>query len=100
MCTNLVDTTIPSEYIMLHYSGEIDIELQNKIVNYILSKQNNEGGWPLFFKGDSDLSASVKAYYALKLSGLNEKSSKMIKAKNCIIQMGGIEKVMFLRNFF
>ena len=88
------DTTIPSEYIMLmHYTGEIDIKLQNKIVNYILSKQNNEGGWPLFFKGDTDLSASVKAYYALKLSGLNEKSSNMTKAKNCIVKMGGIEKV-------
>ena len=95
------DTTI-SEYIMLmHYSGEIDIELQNKIINYILSKQNNEGGWPLFFKGDSDLSASVKAYYALKLSGLNEKSSKMIKAKNFIIQNGWHRKgECFYENFF
>ncbi len=88
------DSTIPSEYIMLmHYVGKINIKLQNKIVNYILSKQNLEGGWPLFFKGDSDLSASVKAYYALKLSGFNIKSSQMTKAKKCIIRMGGIEKV-------
>ena len=36
-------------------------------------KQNKDGGWPLFFDGDSDISASVKAYFALKLAGLDEK---------------------------
>lgn len=88
------DTTIPSEYILLmHFLGEINIELQQKIVTYILSKQNKYGGWPLFFEGESDLSASVKAYYALKLAGVSEKTKYMIKAKECILKLGGIEKV-------
>ena len=39
------------------------------MVNYLISKQNKEGGWPFFFDGESDLSASIKAYYALKLAG-------------------------------
>ena len=87
------DSTIPSEYILLmHYLGEIDIKLQEKIVKYLLSKQNKEGGWPLFFDGESDLSASIKTYYALKLSGLSEKSKFMIKARKCILNLGGIEK--------
>ena len=52
------------------------------MVKYILSKQNREGGWPLFYDGETDLGASVKAYYALKLAGLdknsrNDKSKKM-----------------------
>ncbi len=88
------DSTISSEYILLmHFLGEIKIELQEKIVTYILSKQNSEGGWPLFFNGETDLSASVKAYYALKLSGLDENSNQMVLAKKCILRMGGIEKV-------
>ncbi len=88
------DSTIPSEYILLmHFLGEIEIELQDKIVAYILNKQNDEGGWPLFFNGENDLSASVKAYYALKLSGLDENSDQMVKAKECILRMGGVEKV-------
>lgn len=87
------DTTIPSEYILLmHYLGRIDVVIQEKMINYIIGKQNSEGGWPLFFNGESDLSASIKAYYALKLSGLEENSKILIKAKKCILEMGGIEK--------
>ena len=88
------DTTITSEYILLmHFLGKIEIKLQEKMVKYILSKQNQEGGWPLFFDGETDLSASVKAYYALKLAGLDEDSHEMIKAKKCILLKGGVEKV-------
>ena len=66
----------------MHFLGKIEIKLQEKMVKYILSKQNQEGGWPLFYDGETDLSASVKAYYALKLAGLdensrNDKSKKM-----------------------
>ncbi len=88
------DTTIPSEYILLmHFLGKIEIKLQDKIVKYILSKQNQEGGWPLYYDGETDLSASVKAYYALKLAGIDECSSVMIKAKNSILRKGGAERV-------
>ena len=88
------DTTITSEYILLmHFLGKIEIKLQEKMVKYILSKQNQEGGWPLFYDGETDLSASVKAYYALKLAGLDENSREMIKAKKCILLKGGVEKV-------
>ena len=86
------DVTIPAEYIlMMHFLGDINIDLQNKIKKYILRNQNKEGGWPLFFNGDSDLSASVKAYYALKLSGASVNSEPMIKAKKLIINKGGAE---------
>ena len=88
------DTTITSEYILLmHFLGKIEIKLQEKMVKYILSKQNQEGGWPLFYDGETDLSASVKAYYALKLAGLDKNSREMIKAKKCILLKGGVEKV-------
>ena len=44
------DSTIPSEYILLmHFLGEINVKLEIKIQKYILSKQNKDGGWPLFF---------------------------------------------------
>lgn len=86
------DVTIPAEYIlMMHFLGEIDLELQKKIKNYIINIQNEEGGWPLFHEGDSNLSATVKAYFALKLSGENSKSVKMLKAKKLILKNGGAE---------
>ena len=87
------DVTIPAEYIlMMHFLGEIDVKIEEKIKNYILKIQNEEGGWPLFFNGESNLSATVKAYFALKLSGLNENNKKMLKAKELIIKKGGAER--------
>ena len=88
------DSTIPSEYILLmHYLGNINLDIQEKIVKYLLLKQNKDGGWPLFYDGNTDLSASVKAYYALKLSGLSTESKVMKKARKCILEKGGAEKV-------
>ena len=52
----------------MHFLGEIDLDLEKKIKDYYLSKQNKDGGWPIFWS-ESNISASVKAYYALKLSG-------------------------------
>ena len=88
------DSTIPSEYILLmHFLGEINVKLEIKIQNYLLRKQNKDGGWPLFFEGESDISASVKAYYALKLSGFRESHPSLVKAKSFIIKKGGAENV-------
>ena len=68
------DSTIPSEYILLmHFMGYKLKTRKLKFQKYLVQKQNKDGGWPLFFDGDSDISASVKAYYALKLSGMKKK---------------------------
>ena len=88
------DTTIPSEFIILmHFRGEIDLKLQNKIKKYLLINQDKKGGWPLFFDGEPNLSASVKAYFALKLAGEKETSIAMMKAKKLIHKMGGAQNV-------
>ena len=64
------DATIPAEYILLeHFLGEIDQSLEDKIGVYLRAGQADHGGWPLYAGGDFDLSATVKAYYALKLIG-------------------------------
>ncbi len=88
------DCTIPAEYIMLmHFLGEIDLKLEKKISKYLLESQSNDGGWPLFYNGESNISASVKAYYALKLSGISPSTTKMKKAKKFIQKNGGAESV-------
>lgn len=64
------DATIPAEYVLLeHFLGEIDQRLEDKIAVYLRAGQADHGGWPLYAGGDFDLSATVKAYYALKLIG-------------------------------
>ena len=64
------DATIPSEYILLeHFLGEIDDAVEGKLAAYLRATQADHGGWPLYAGGDFNVSASVKAYYALKLVG-------------------------------
>src|SRR5947207_12057694 len=65
------DATIPAEYVLLrHYLGEpVDAGLEAKIAVYLRRTQGSHGGWPLYHDGAFDMSASVKAYYTLKLIG-------------------------------
>ncbi|MBB42845.1 MAG: squalene--hopene cyclase [Rhodospirillaceae bacterium] len=84
------DATIPSEYILLnHYLNEVDNDLEQKIARYLRAAQGKHGGWPLFHDGDFDISASVKAYFALKLVGDNPTEPHMLRACEAILENGG-----------
>lgn len=87
------DVTIPSEYVLLvHYLGEpADAAVEAGIARYLLRAQNQDGGWPLFHGGASELSASVKAYFALKMIGTGPDSEPMRRARERILAMGGAE---------
>ncbi|MBI2472709.1 MAG: squalene--hopene cyclase [Planctomycetes bacterium] len=87
------DTTITSDYIMLmHFLGKIDHEKQRKAVNLLLEHQLPDGGWNIYHGGPSEISASVKAYFALKLAGYSADELFLQKARKCILDMGGIMK--------
>src|SRR6201998_2232688 len=64
------DTTLESDYILLHtLLGTGDPERFRKAANWILRHQNEDGGWSIYAGGPSNISASVKAYFGLKLAG-------------------------------
>jgi squalene-hopene/tetraprenyl-beta-curcumene cyclase len=84
------DATIPSEYILLeHYLDEIDEELEKDMARSLRRIQGSHGGWPLFHEGDFNISASVKAYYALKLAGDDVDAPHMRRAREAILAHGG-----------
>ncbi|MGD8809098.1 MAG: squalene--hopene cyclase [Gammaproteobacteria bacterium] len=84
------DATIPSEYVLLHhFLGEINEEIEQKIAVYLRDIQGAHGGWPLFHDGDFDMSASVKAYYALKIIGDDVDAPHMKRARDAILERGG-----------
>ncbi|MBM3581607.1 MAG: squalene--hopene cyclase, partial [Alphaproteobacteria bacterium] len=79
------DATIPAELILLHhYLGEIDDRLERRLAVYLRRIQGAHGGWPLFHDGDFNISASVKAYYALKLVGDPVDAPHMRRAREAI----------------
>ncbi len=85
------DATIPAEYVLLkHYLGEPeDRALEGKIGAYLRRIQGAHGGWPLFHGGVFDISASVKAYYGLKMIGDDVDAPHMARAREAILAHGG-----------
>src|SRR5215211_7447420 len=85
------DATIPAEYVLLtHYLGETpDPALETKIAAYLRRTQGTHGGWPLFHDGAFDMSASVKAYFALKIIGDSREADHMRRARAAILARGG-----------
>lgn len=89
------DCTISAEYLFLQrfLRKPIAPELARRISNYIRRRQLRSGGWPIYKDGAPDISASTKAYFALKLLGDSSEASHMIRARRMILSLGGPSRV-------
>src|SRR5438093_3223505 len=66
----IVDSTLCSDYVVfMHWCGEADAQLQRRCVSHTLKRQLPAGGWNIYHGGPSEITPSVKAYFALKLAG-------------------------------
>jgi squalene-hopene/tetraprenyl-beta-curcumene cyclase len=94
------DATIPAEYILLeHFLDRIDAPLQARLGKYLRRIQGAHGGWPLYHDGRIDLSASVKAYFALKAVGDDADAPHMRRAREAILALGGAERANVFTRF-
>jgi squalene-hopene/tetraprenyl-beta-curcumene cyclase len=90
----LVDSTLCSDFVLfMHWLGEIDVNLQERSAQHILKRQLPDGGWNIYFGGPSEINASVKGYFALKLAGYSPDLPFMRKARECILRLGGIPRM-------
>jgi squalene-hopene/tetraprenyl-beta-curcumene cyclase len=88
------DTTLQSDYILMHMLlGTGDAERIRKAANDIVNRQNADGGWSIFEGGPSNISASVKAYFGLKLAGYTAEHPVLERARAKILAMGGVTEV-------
>src|SRR5580698_3579028 len=86
------DTTLESDYILyLHILDQLDSPKVAKLANYIRKKQLPDGGWNIFEGGPSELNATIKAYMALRLAGQPASHPDLVRAKDKVIALGGIE---------
>src|ERR1700757_40783 len=87
------DTTLESDYILLQLwlhppvdgvwnppsAGEI-----RRAAERILSQQLADGGFNIYVKGPSEISASVKAYFALKVAGIDYDDPRLARLRERI----------------
>jgi squalene-hopene/tetraprenyl-beta-curcumene cyclase len=86
------DTTLESDYIYyLFVLGKADPQRIAKLANYVRRRQLADGGWSIYPGGPSELNATVKAYFALKLAGDSTSSQHMVHARETVHRFGGLE---------
>jgi squalene-hopene/tetraprenyl-beta-curcumene cyclase len=64
-----------------------------RFARHILSEQLPDGGWPEYRYGPSALTATVRAYLALKLAGLSVDDERLRRARRRIDALGGIHRI-------
>jgi squalene-hopene/tetraprenyl-beta-curcumene cyclase len=88
------DTTLESDYILLHtLLGTGSRDRIAAASREIIRHQNEDGGWPIYQGGPSNISASVKAYFSLKLAGYSRRHPVLVHACECILSLGGVTEV-------
>ena len=88
------DATLEADYIILHtLLGTEKTDRIPKAANYILQHQNEDGGWSTYSGGATNLSASVKSYFGLKLAGYKSDHPALARAREKILELGGVTEV-------
>ena len=86
------DSTLESDYIYyLHVLGKADPERIAKLANYVRQRQLPDGGWSIYPGGPSELNATCKAYFALKLAGESPYAPNLVRAREMVHRLGGLE---------
>ncbi|MFB2921106.1 squalene--hopene cyclase [Aerosakkonema funiforme] len=87
------NVTITAEAVLLHKIWGTDkTRPLHKAETYLRREQRSHGGWELFYGDGGNLSTSVEAYMALKLLGVPATDPAMQKAREFILERGGISK--------
>ena len=94
------DTTLESDYILLQLWLHPPVDgvwnpptrpMIERAVAAILARQLHDGGFNIYRKGPSEVSASIKAYFALKLAGVAASDPRMLRLRDRILELGGMQ---------
>ena len=95
------DSILQSETILLlAYLGREDSPLAQQAARRLVETQLPDGGWSLYPGASIEISASVKAYFALKLTGWAPSDEVMQRARRAILAAGGADRVNSFTRFY
>ncbi len=94
------DSTLESDYILMELwlhppvDGVWNPPTRAKVdraVQAIVARQLADGGFNIYLEGPSEVNASIKAYFALKVAGLSPNDLRMERLRNRILELGGLQ---------
>ena len=86
--------------LLLTFLGLENEPLAAKLANKLVLTQSETGGWPMFTGGADSLTNTVKAYFALKITGHPLNAPYMQKARDAVMRMGGADRVNSFTRFY
>jgi squalene-hopene/tetraprenyl-beta-curcumene cyclase len=85
------DAMLEADYIFAHVLlGTGDRGRMTRALNEIIRFQKDDGGWSLYPGGPSNISLSVKCYFAFKLMGWPADHEILVRARAWILANGGV----------
>ena len=95
------DTILESEYVLLMtYLGRLRDPVCVKMGRTIREEQDPDGGWSIYPGGPANISATVKAYFVLKLLGVSTEDPSMVRARGVIHEAGGARACNSFTRFY
>jgi len=94
------NVTITAEYLMLHRFLGLPEDNFPRLAREILSLQSDNGGWSIWHGDGGNLSTTVEAYLALKIAGLSKDDPRLQKARQFILDRGGLLKTRVFTRIF
>src|SRR5581483_1093037 len=94
------DTTLESDYILMQLWLHPPVDgvwnpptrpQVDRAVASILSRQNEDGGFNIYLHGPSEVSASIKAYFSLKVAGIPSSDTRIERLRQRILDLGGMQ---------
>lgn len=87
------DAMLEADYIFVHVLlGTGDEGKMRRALTEMLRYQNEDGGWSIYPGGPSNISLSVKCYFACKLMGMKPEDPILSEARKWILANGGVVK--------
>jgi squalene-hopene/tetraprenyl-beta-curcumene cyclase len=84
------NSTITSEYLLFcHLVDRVDRERERKILAYLRAHQLPDGGFSIYDQGPANVSATIKAYFAMKVAGVSPDDPALTAARSRIRALGG-----------
>ncbi len=109
-CSELgCDVTTTADYILLQHFLNRNVQSAGKTAaqgrvqkaaRRILNQQNADGSWSIYHGGPGEISATVKAYFALKLAGVGRDNERMRSSAAFIHSHGGVGSVNSFLKFY
>src|SRR5947209_14224622 len=94
------DTTLESDYILMELWLHPPVDgvwnppsraRIDRAVESIFSRQLRDGGFNIYLNGPSEVNASIKAYFALKVAGIPASDLRMARLRSRILELGGLQ---------